>query len=392
MRFLTFLLLIALFQQVSAQRPVAQIVSPEINGTDVTFRLKAPKAIQVFLTGDFLSMKEIDTPLGKALEPVPVEMTEGENGIWEYKVENVSPDFYTYTFTVDGLKMLDPNNLQIVRDGLDFFNLFIVPGEKSNIYLEAPEKKGMLSKVWYPSPAFGNVERRMFVYTPYGYGESNKKYPVLYLHHGGGGDENEWSMWGRICQIMDNLIAQRKAEPMIIVMPNIHSNQLASRDVMKPVAEAKSIFDIGMDSDEFYSGGPYVKSLVEDIIPYVESHYNVIQKKSGRAIGGLSMGGVITLYATANYPDLFDYVGVFSMGFTPQRDAIADLTPVKEAGYKLYWVGCGESDMAYGNAERLLKGLNDLNMKYTYYDQLGGHIWDTWRICIREFAPLLFSK
>lgn len=373
-----------------AQNKDARIISPDINGTNVTFRIKAPKAIKVQLNGDFLPTREVSGRFGKVQEAIPAEMTERENGIWEYTVENISPDFHTYSFNVDGLKMLDPNNLQVVRDGLNFFNMFIVPGEKSNIYLEAPSKKGILSKVWYPSPAFGK-ERRMFVYTPYGYGESKTSYPVLYLHHGGGGDENEWSMWGRVCQIMDNLIAKGVVKPMIIVMPNIHPNQLASQDVMEPMTDVKSIFELGMKSEELYSGGPYVKSLIEDIIPYVESHYSVIKKKSGRAIAGLSMGGIITLYATTHYPDMFDYIGVFSMGFTPERNAIADLTPVKNAGYKLYWVGCGTSDMAYGNAERLLKGLNDLQMKYTYYDQLGGHVWDTWRICIREFAPQLFK-
>ncbi len=388
----SILILTVLFFSISAYTQINEIkiVSPEINGTSVTFRYKAPKAIKVVLDGDFLPKKEVVTQFGKGLEPIPVEMTEGEGGIWEYTVENIASDFYTYSFTVDGLKTLDPNNLQIVRDGLDFFNMVIVPGVKSNIYLEAPEKKGTLSKVWYPSPAF-STERRMFVYTPYGYGESNKKYPVLYLHHGGGGDENEWSMWGRVCQIMDNLIAEGKAEPMIIVMPNEHPNQVASRDVVEPKIESKTLFEMDINSDELHSGGPYAKSLIEDIIPYIESHYNVIKKRSGRAIAGLSMGGVITLYTTARYPETFDYIGVFSMGFTPGRDAIKELTPIKEAGYKLYWVGCGESDMAYGNAERLLKGLNDLNMKYTYYDQLGGHVWDTWRICIREFAPLLFK-
>lgn len=286
--------------------------------------------------------------------------------------------------------MLDPNNVRVIRDGSNFFNMFIISGEKSSIYLEAQAKKGMLSSVWYPSPAFGN-ERRMLIYTPFGYGESNKKYPVLYLHHGGGGDENEWANWGRVCQIMDNLIAQGKAEPMIIVMPNEHPNQLAAQDVMSPMPHVKSIFEMDMKSEELYSGGPYVKSLIEDIIPYIESHYSVIKKKSGRAIAGLSMGGIITLYATTHYPDLFDYIGVFSMGFTPERNAISDLTPVKNAGYQLYWVGCGKTDMAFGNAERLLKGLNDLQMKYTYYDQLGGHVWDTWRICISEFTPQLFK-
>jgi enterochelin esterase family protein len=268
-------------------------------------------------------------------------------------------------------------------------NIVIMPGEKSNLYLEAAEKKGTLSKVWYPSPAYGKV-RRMFVYTPFGYGESKMKYPVFYLQHGGGGDEDAWTTLGRACQILDNLIAQGKAVPMIVVMPNANPNQYAAPDVMDPIP-GPSVMQQGMETDEFHKGGAYVKDLMEDIIPYIESHYSVIKNKDSRALAGLSMGGIYTLYTTARYPNMFGYIGVLSMGFTPKRDVTAELTPVKNAGYKLYWVGCGKTDMAYDNAERLLKGLNDLGMKYTYFDKVGGHNWDTWRVCLKELAPLLFK-
>jgi enterochelin esterase family protein len=327
--------------------------------------------------------------MGKMKMPAPVEMNEGESGVWEYTAENVSPDFYTYTITVDGIQMLDPANLKVVRDGQNMSNYLIVPGEKSNLYLEAKVKQGTLSKIWYSSPAFG-ANRRMYIYTPYGYGETYKKYPVLYLQHGGGGDEEAWTSMGRACQIMDNLIAQGKAEPMIVVMPNASPNQLASPDILDPIP-GPSLFGQDMESDDFHAGGAYTKSLVEDIIPYVESHYNVIKKKEGRAIAGLSMGGIYTLYTTARHPELFDFIGVLSMGFTPGRDAEAELNPLKKAGYELYWVGCGETDMAYANTERLLKGLDDLNMKFTYFDKVGGHNWDTWRVCLKEMAPLLFK-
>ncbi len=366
------------------------IVSPEINGTDVTFRFRAPKAIEVILSGEFLPAREVETPMGTMTTSAPVEMTEGENGVWEYTVENVAPDFYTYSFTVDGIQMLDPSNLQVIRNGSSITNMFIVPGEKSNAFLEAESQKGTLSKVWYPSTAYG-AECRMYVYTPYGYGESNKKYPVLYLQHGGGGDEDAWSSLGRASQIMDNLIAEGKAEPMIVVMPNATPNQIAAPDVMDPIEGSTDLFSMDMESDEFHAGGVYTESLIEDIIPYVESHFNVIKKKSGRAIAGLSMGGIYTLYTTARNPETFDYIGVLSMGFTPGRDPIAELTPIKDAGYELYWVGCGETDMAYENAERLLKGLDDMEMEYTCFDEVGGHTWDTWRVCLKEMAPLLFK-
>jgi enterochelin esterase family protein len=230
----------------------------------------------------------------------------------------------------------------------------------------------------------------MYIYTPAGYGESNKRYPVLYLQHGGGGDEDAWTSLGRACQIMDNLIAQGRAEPMIVVMPNASPNQLASPDVLDPIATS-TIMQQDMESEEFHSGGNYVKDLIEDIIPYVESHYNVNKNKNARALAGLSMGGIYTLYTTARYPNLFGYIGVLSMGFTPDRDPVAELTPVKNAGYKLYWVGCGMSDMAWDNTERLLNALDQMRMEYTYFGDVGGHNWDTWRVCLKQMAPLLFK-
>lgn len=363
--------------------------SPEISADSVTFRFRAPKAIKVELNGDFLPVKPQNTNFGTFMVPAHVEMKEGKEGVWEYTVHNVAPDFYSYTYTVDGIRMLDPFNIRTVRDGRNTTNYFIIAGEKSNLFLEAKEKKGTLSKVWYPSPAFG-ANRRMYVYTPYGYETSTKKYPVLYLQHGGGGDEDAWASLGRACQILDNLIAQGKAVPMVVVMPNASPNQLASPDVMDPL-DAPTPFEQDRTSDAFHSGGPYVKSLIEDIIPYVESHYRVNRNKQSRALAGLSMGGIYTLYTTARYPDLFDYIGVLSMGFTPDRDPVKELTPVKTAGYKLYFVGCGESDFAYDNTKRLLKALDDLGMKYTNFDKVGGHTWDTWRVCLKEMAPLLFK-
>jgi enterochelin esterase-like enzyme len=384
--FVTFLVFsLGIFAQFGAPR----LVSPEVNGSNITIRFRAPKAIKVELTGDFLPAKEIKTERGNFMMPAPVDMKEGKDGIWEYTAENVAPDFYTYAVMVDGVRMLDPSNLQMVRDGQNVSNMVIVAGDKSNLYFEAAAKKGTLSKVWYPSPLYGK-ERRMYVYTPFGYGESNLKYPVLYLQHGGGGDEDAWTSLGRACQILDNLIAQGKAVPMIVVMPNANPNQIASPDVMAPLPGG-NLMQQDMESDEFHSGGNYVKDLMEDIIPYTEAHYKVIKSKDARALAGLSMGGIYTLYTTARYPNMFGYIGVLSMGFTPKRDVAAELTPVKNAGYKLYWVGCGQSDMAYANAERLLKGLNDLGMKYTYFDKVGGHNWDTWRVCLKEMAPLLFK-
>ena len=382
------------FAQFGPRAP--KIVSPQVNADgSVTFRLSAPKAVSVTVNGDFMPKESRTFEMnGRSMTmdiAKPGVMTE-KNGVWEITVSNVAPDYYAYNFNVDGLTVLDPNNLQIVRDGTRLSSLLIVPGEKSNPYLLAPTKRGTLSKVWYDAKAFGQgIERRMYVYTPYGYNPKDKaKYPVLYLQHGGGGDEDAWETMGRASEILDNMIADGQAVPMIVVMPNDTPNQYAAPDIMDPVDDS-SVIGQDMTSESFHAGGNYVKDLVEDIIPFIESHYNVIPKKDSRAIAGLSMGGIYTLYATTNYPNLFGYIGVLSMGFTPDRDPVKNLTPVKKAGYRLYWIGCGKTDMAYDNAVRLMKGLDDMGMKYTWFNEVGGHNWDTWRVCLKKFGPLLFK-
>ena len=384
------LLCTSVFAQFGQQ--AAPVVSPEIDGTTVTVRLRAPQATQVQVSGSFCPVQKVEFQGNVYEMQRPVDMVKNEAGIWEATIENVAPDFHTYTFTVDGMTILDPQNLQTARDGERVTNILIVDGEKSHEFLPVTEKKGTLAKVWYASPAYGEgIERRMYVYTPYGYNALEAtEYPVLYLQHGGGGDEDAWTSLGRACEILDNLIAEGKAEPMIVVMPNANPHQIASPDIAAALP-TESHMQRGFDDPSFYSGGAYVQSLVEDIVPYIESHYRAIKKKEGRAIAGLSMGGVYTLDCTAKHPEVFDYIGVLSMGFTEQQDAKGMLKPIQDDGYKLYWIGCGESDMAYANTERLIAALDALGMEYTNFDKVGGHTWDTWRICLKEFAPLLFK-
>jgi enterochelin esterase family protein len=231
------------------------------------------------------------------------------------------------------------------------------------------------------------------VYTPAGYEIAKASYPVFYLLHGGGGDEDAWTTLGRTCQIMDNLIAQGKVKPMIVVMPNGNPGQSAAF-TDAPVGTAEK----AQSSPGDMGRGMFEESLVKDIIPFVESHYRVLTDRDNRALAGLSMGGMQTLTLTSNYPTTFGYIGVMSMGLVeansmglkPDPDQDAKFETLKNSGYKLYWVGIGKDDFLYKSAQNLRAALDKHGLKYTYRESTGGHTWANWRIYLSEFAPQLF--
>ena len=198
------------------------IVSPELNvaSRTVTFRILAPKAKEVTVEADFFGRTKMQTALGTVEVPERKAMTRDTTGVWSLTVEMPNPELHTYCFYVDGMRMVDPNNVYMIRDIATYTNYFLVDGELSANYFVREVPHGTVSKVWYPSPTLGMERRRMTVYTPAGYEDGTERYPVLYLLHGAGGDENAWSELGRAVQILDNLIAQGKAKPMIVVMPN----------------------------------------------------------------------------------------------------------------------------------------------------------------------------
>lgn len=198
----------------------SQIVSPEINpDKTVTFRLSAPKAVKVQVTGDFLPTQKVQTPFGEFDAPGVADMVE-KDGVWQFTTPApLAPELYSYTMLVDGLKINDPSNVHRIRDVKSVTDVFIIPGERADLYKINDVPHGTVSKVWYDSPTLG-MDRRLTVYTPAGYETSGRRYPVFYLLHGMGGDENAWTELGRASQILDNLIAQGKAEPMIVVMTN----------------------------------------------------------------------------------------------------------------------------------------------------------------------------
>lgn len=366
----------------------APVVSPEIHDNNtVTFRFKAPKAVRVQLTGDFLPVQKN----AKFETPGIVDLKEGQEGVWEYTTpEPLKPELYSYSFIVDGLRMNDPANVYLIRDVSTLTNVFIIGGDRADFYKVNPVPHGTVSRIWYDSPALG-LERRMTVYTPAGYETSGKRYPVLYLLHGMGGDEEAWISLGRTAQILDNLIAQGKAKPMIVVMPNGNASQEAapgesSRGMVPPTMQLPKIME-----------GSYEQAFPE-IVKFIDKNYRTIKSKSGRAIAGLSMGGFHSLHISKQYPDMFNYIGLFSAAIMPNKEVSSLIYENMEEKLKvqfdknpaLYWIAIGKTDFLYKANEEYRKLLDEKGYKYTYYESDEGHIWKNWRIYLTEFVPMLF--
>jgi len=361
----------------------AEIVSPEINADNsVTFRYVAPDAKEVKLSGDWMP--------AEGWTPGSVVMKKGEKGLWSFTTEVLPSELYSYSFLVDGLKSTDPNNVYLIRDVASVTNVFIVGGGQADLYKVNSVPHGTVARRWYNSP--GNEKmRRITIYTPPGYEESKEKYPVLYLLHGMGGDEEAWIALGRTAQILDNLIAQGKAKPMIVVMPNGNVAQEAAPGESN-LGFYKPTFQLPNTMD-----GKYEETF-PDIIKFVESSYRVKAEKSSRAIAGLSMGGFHSLHISRYYPNTFDYIGLFSAAILPDQKVTSKvyenldetLKTQKANGYKLYWIGMGKTDFLYKSGVAYRERLDKIGMKYTYVESEGGHIWRNWRVYLSEFTPLLF--
>ena len=364
------------------------VVSPEIHDNNtVTFRFKAPKAVRVQLTGDFLPVQKN----AKFEAPGIVDLKEGQEGVWEYTTpEPLKPELYSYSFIVDGLRMNDPANVYLIRDVSTLTNVFLIGGDRADFYKVNPVPHGTVSRIWYDSPALG-LERRMTVYTPAGYETSGKRYPVLYLLHGMGGDEEAWISLGRTAQILDNLIAQGKAKPMIVVMPNGNASQEAapgesSRGMVPPTMQLPKTME-----------GSYEQAFPE-IVKFIDKNYRTIKSKSGRAIAGLSMGGFHSLHIFKQYPDMFNYIGLFSAAIMPNKEVSSPIYENMGGKLKvqfdknpaLYWIAIGKTDFLYKANEEYRKLLDEKGYKYTYYESDEGHIWKNWRIYLTEFVPMLF--
>ena len=376
-------------QQQLGMRPRVQ--SPVVNadGT-VTFNFYDPTAQAVSVFGDF---KEIS---GQQLD-----MTRQDNGIWTVTTSPLAPELYSYSLTVDGQRFIDPANSYVNRDISTLSNIFIVSktdSDKGHLYTVNNVPHGTLSRVWYDSPTLGQ-QRRMTIYLPPTY-DGKKRFPVMYLLHGHGGDETAWSDLGRTSQIMDNLIAEGKCVPMIVVMPNGNPTCNA----------APGWWHEGMytpDGNAFNQRG--AKSTMEesfmDIVNFVDSHYQTIQKRSARAVTGLSMGGGHTFGISRLYPQVFDYYGLQSAACRMPKELIPN-TPNSKLNEdfdgqmarlfaskpKLFWIAIGKDDFLMQMNTELRQYLDAHHYPYEYYENDGGHIWRNWRIYLTLFAQKIFKE
>jgi len=364
-----------------------RLTSPVIEDDgSVTFRLMAPAADSVSITGSWMeSFRNTE------------EMTKNDDGIWEITLRDLTPDYFWYSYWVNGVRTMDPNNPWVIRDVINTFSAFLLPGEESQNLMLSDGKQGSLHEIWYPSPTLDMDQRRMKVYLPPGYFETDESYPVLYLLHGGGGDEEAWTELGLANRIMDNLINSGKAEPMVVVMTNGNPNQTSTWHVNpghEPALETAAANP--MSNIEFEH------SLARDVIPFIESRYRVKTGKENRAVTGLSMGGWQTQNMALLYPEMFDYFGVMSMGMFQDgpfgmdpdeyfADAWENLKNLEEIGYQLYWIACGTEDFLFESVEYMTEFLDGLDFDYEYLETGGGHTWDIWRLYLSEFAPMIFK-
>lgn len=357
----------------------APVVSPEIHEDNtVTFRLRAPKAVKVQVMGDCIIKGVAD-------------LVENKEGVWEYTTpEPLKPELYGYTFLVDGLKINDPSNVHMIRDVATVTNVFIIGGERADLYKVNDVPHGTVSKVWYDSPTAG-FDRRLTVYTPAGYETSGKRYPVFYLLHGMGGDENAWSELGRATQILDNLIAQGKAEPMIVVMTN-GNIALEAAPGESSLGYVPPTFQLPKTMEGTF------ETHFPEVVKFIDKHYRTKANKKSRAIAGLSMGGYHSLHISKQYPDMFNYVGLFSAAIMPGKNATSPVYEDMEGKLAvlfakkpaLYWIAIGKTDFLYKANEEYRKLLDEKGYPYEYFENEDGHIWRNWRIYLTEFVPRLF--
>ena len=383
----------------SAQAPQRQptpndtLGAPEISpDKKVIFRIYAPKATNVRLVGS-------DIPGNGP----GAAMTKADNGLWEVTLGPIDPGSYRYNFNVDGVSVIDPRNPSVSESNNNVWSMIYVPGAEFMDTKNTP--RGAVSSVTYYSTALGKF-RRMHVYTPPGYESGQGKYPVFYLLHGAGDCDDSWSSVGRAGFILDNLLASKKAKPMVVVMPAGHT-----RPFGRGAAPATPSPGGTPPPDEF------VQDFVTDIMPYVEKNYRLISSRSSRAIAGLSMGGAQTLNIAIPNLEKFAYVGVFSSGLIsafnrpapgstapsgpPQLSAAGEawekqnLAKLDSAelkkGLKLFWFSTGKEDFLLNTTRGTVTLFKKHGFNPVSEESAGGHTWINWRNYLNEFAPKLFQ-
>ena len=373
------------------------------NGT-VTIRYQAPETVKEVLLGGDMLPKTIthDERWGDHEVVAPVKMSKTIEGWWEYTTGKLEPDMYKYTFTVDGVSTIDMNNLYVIRGGRsDNANYFIINDGESANFITQNVPHGSVTARWFHSDHFGQ-DRRMIVYTPAGYEESDARYPVLYLLHGSSEDETAWLTQGRFTQIMDNLIAQGKCKPMIVVAPDggletaAGYYQLNFDSSNQPHMDDVQIRSRGVENFDYYE----YERFFPEIISFIDASYRTVAAKEGRAVCGVSMGGRNSMNVSRINRNTFDYVGLFSPALEPDNhfpqkkyddEIISSLRVQAEDGVSLYWIGVGKNDMQWQTNIPFRAILDEVGMKYTFYPTGGAHTYNNWRIYLTRFASLIFQ-
>jgi enterochelin esterase-like enzyme len=362
--------------------PNDTLVSTEVAADRrLTFRIYAPKASEVALRGDWME--------GFGTQP----LTKDEAGVWSVTVGPLTPDFYSYSFLVDGVKTVDPKNAVIKQGITSVDNMVMVPGAEAALLEEKPVPHGEIRIAWYPSSTLGG-ERRLHVYTPPGYDASRERYPVFYLLHGGGDDDSGWSTIGRAGFILDNLLAQNKALPMVIVMPNGSLPRPANLPPMVPGTTPPPEVAAAMAAAQ----ARFTSELMNDVVPFVEKSYRVRSDPASRAIAGLSMGGGQTQRIVATHPDAFAYVAIWSAGVRPdgtqafEKEAAALLgAPEKtNQAIRLLSIRVGDKDFTLAGCRNLDELLTKHGIVHKLQVNGGGHTWINWRLYLGELLPQLF--
>jgi len=364
------------------------VVSPQIEADGrVTFRVLAPQATSVTVTGD-INGSLVPAAAGAVADSAPaaggrgggtpaVMMAKGENGVWAGTTTRaVRPGAWRYNFTVDGVVTVDSRNTRTSPNASQVQSLLVVPGDFSETR-DVPH--GAVASVRYVAKALNGAQREMFVYTPPGYEKGTTSYPVLYLIHGGGDTAVSWSTVGRAGDIMDNLIAEKRALPMIVVMPSgwtPSGGQVMTSDATKD---------------------PFNNEMMQDIIPHIQATYRTLNTPEQRALSGLSMGGIQTLNVGLHNLGTFRYLAVMSSGWTSEadRDSFyareAAKIPTYDKQLRLFWWGWGETDIARSNGLSVINKFRELGVKNQQtLETPGGHTWDNWRLYLHEVAPKLF--
>lgn len=378
--FITVVATTALAQAQPQRQPTPNdsLVSPEIHADNrVTFRIYAPKAAEVTIGGDWIAQ-------GLATGG---KLTRDDNGVWAITVGPLPPDFYSYSLVVDGVRTLDPKNAMIKQGVNSVDNMVFVPGNEAAYQDLQSVPHGQVRKVWYQSSTLG-AQRRLHVYTPPGYDGNSAKYPVFYLLHGGGDEDSGWSTIGRAGFILDNLIAAKKAVPMIVVMPNGSLPRPPVAPGAPPNPAANAAFQ-----------ERFANELLRDVVPFVEKNFRVLTGSANRALAGLSMGGGQTMRTVALHPDQFGYVGVWSAGvavaateaFEQRSEALLKNSDRANKAIRRFEIVCGEKDtLAFAGSKNLDEILKKHNIRHEIQITPGGHTWINWRQYLNAFVQKLF--